>query len=101
MSDVTRILEAIERANRRQPTLYCRWFMTNCGDWLLGEDMFARRNRGLHVHRPEMRRCGQQHDVGKLDDFPVGIEANELPRFRDIDSRRHLFLFLERFETEI
>jgi len=55
----------------------------------------------LHVHRPEMRRCGQQHDVGKLDDFPVGIEANELPRFRDIDSRRHLFLFLERFETEI
>ena len=68
MSEVTRILSAIEQGDRRRPSTCCRWSTTNCAGWL--PSTWPTRSRGKRYgHRPGPRSlppAGRQADEPRL-----------------------------------
>jgi hypothetical protein len=58
--------------------------------------VFAGGDRGLDVHRTEVRRGSKQNNIRHLDDFLVGVEANELVLFGHVEFRRDRLLFFQR-----
>ena len=56
------------------------------GDGFFREDVFARFDRGLDLHRAEAGRRGEDDDIGDFDGFFKSIEAEELALFRHVDA---------------
>ncbi len=62
------------------------------GHRFLGEHVLARGDRRFEVHRPEMWRRRQEHDIhAAVDRSLIGIESHELAIGRDIDLIGHVW----------